>query len=74
MYLLNIKVFFLFEYVPREWYEKLWRDFKILDRNYDNLNIRFKIGLGLWRSMLIFILIYCSVKLINLFLNFICDL
>jgi len=46
MYLLNIKVFFLFEYVPREWYEKLWRDFKILDRNYDNLNIRLKIGLG----------------------------
>ncbi|CAB4476373.1 unnamed protein product [Rhizophagus irregularis] len=26
-------------FVPREWYEKLWRDFKNLDRDYGNLNI-----------------------------------
>ncbi|GES91637.1 hypothetical protein GLOIN_2v1773797 [Rhizophagus clarus] len=33
--------------MPREWYEKLWKDFQILERNYDNLNVRFKFGLGL---------------------------
>ncbi|POG72286.1 hypothetical protein GLOIN_2v1773797 [Rhizophagus irregularis DAOM 181602=DAOM 197198] len=32
-------------FVPREWYEKLWRDFKDLDRDYGNLNIRFRFGL-----------------------------
>ncbi|CAB4384204.1 unnamed protein product [Rhizophagus irregularis] len=32
-------------FVQREWYEKLWRDFKDLDRDYGNLNIRFKFGL-----------------------------
>jgi hypothetical protein len=34
-------------FVSREWYEKLWKDFQILERNYDSLNIRFKFGLGL---------------------------
>ena len=48
-------------FVPREWYEKLWRDFKDLDRNYENLNIRFRIGLNLWRVLFIFIIIYCLV-------------
>jgi len=48
-------------FVPREWYEKLWRDFKDLDRNYENLNIRFRIGLNLWRALFIFIIIYCLV-------------
>ena len=34
-------------FVPRGWYEKLWKDFQALERNYNDLNIRFKFGLGL---------------------------
>ncbi|GET54702.1 hypothetical protein GLOIN_2v1773797 [Rhizophagus irregularis DAOM 181602=DAOM 197198] len=32
-------------FIPREWYEKLWKDFQNLERNYDSLNIRFKFAL-----------------------------
>jgi hypothetical protein len=54
-------------FVPREWYEKLWRDFQILERSYDNLNIRFKFGLGLWRLVLIFTLLCFLIFFINKF-------
>ena len=43
------------EVVPRKWYEKLWKDYKILRDDHENLNIRFKIGLGLWRVLIIFL-------------------
>ena len=56
------------ESVPREWYEKLWRNFQILEENYDNLNIRFKFGLGLWRLLIIFTLMYFLIILIKEFL------
>ncbi|CAB4485233.1 unnamed protein product [Rhizophagus irregularis] len=52
-------------FVPREWYEKLWKDFQILERDYDSLNIRFKFGLGLWRLVLIFTLLYFLIIFIN---------
>ncbi|PKK61492.1 hypothetical protein RhiirC2_718376 [Rhizophagus irregularis] len=32
-------------FLPKGWYEKLWKDFQILERDYDSLNIRFKFGL-----------------------------
>ena len=56
-------------FVPREWYEMLWKDFKDLDRDYGNLNIKFRIGLNLWRVLLTFIMIYCLVTSIKFFLN-----
>lgn len=56
------------ESVLREWYEKLWRNFQILEENYDNLNIRFKFGLGLWRLLIIFTLMYFLIILIKEFL------
>ena len=54
-------------FIPREWYEKLWKDFQALERNYDNLNLRFKFGLGLWRLVLIFTLLCFLVFFINKF-------
>lgn len=57
------------EFVPREWYEKLWRNFQILENDYENLNFKFKIGLGLWRLLIIIIVIcilmYFLIKFIK---------
>ena len=33
------------DYVSREWYEQLWRNYQNLEKDFDNLNIRFKFGL-----------------------------
>ncbi|CAB4394990.1 unnamed protein product [Rhizophagus irregularis] len=52
-------------FVPRGWYEKLWKDFQALERNYNDLNIRFKFGLGLWRLVLIITLLYFLIIFIN---------
>lgn len=57
-------------FVPREWYENLWRDFNNLNRDYDDLNTRFRYGLNLWRIVLIFILIYFLINLIKIFFSF----
>ena len=51
------------DYVPREWYERLWRNYQNLERDFDNLNIRFKFGLGLWRLVIILVIIYFSYKI-----------
>ena len=51
------------DYVPREWYERLWRNYQNLERDFDNLNIRFKFGLGLWRLVIILVIIYVSYKI-----------
>src|SRR5271156_1191677 len=51
------------DYVPREWYERLWRNYQNLERDFDNLNIRFKFGLCLWRLVIILVIIYVSYKI-----------
>ena len=46
------------DYIPRGWYEQLWRDYQNLEVDHNNLNIRFKFGLNLWRSLIIFVIMY----------------
>jgi len=45
-------------FVPRKWYEKLWKDYQVLEKNNNNLNVKFRFGLGLWRLAIIFTLLY----------------
>jgi hypothetical protein len=33
------------EFVPREWYERLWKDTKIIDEDRENMRSRLKTGL-----------------------------
>jgi hypothetical protein len=61
------------DYVPREWYERLWRNYQNLERDFDNLNIRFKFGLGLWRLVIILVIIYFLIKFIS-FIERFCQL
>jgi hypothetical protein len=46
------------EFVPRKWYEQLWKDHQILGEICEDLRIRLKTGLGMWRTALILVLIY----------------
>ncbi len=55
------------DYVPREWYERLWRNYQNLERDFDNLNIRFKFGLGLWRLVIILVIILFSYKIYSFY-------
>lgn len=50
------------EFVPRKWYEQLWKDHLILKEICDDLRTRLKTGLGMWRVALICVLIYFLYK------------
>jgi hypothetical protein len=48
------------EVVPREWYERLWRDFRIIDEDREIVRAR-------WKKILLFLLIICIIICIIIF-------
>ena len=53
------------EFVPREWYERLWRDFRIIDEDREIVRARLRTGLTMWRVTLIGILILALIYFLN---------
>ena len=56
------------EFVPREWYERLWRDFRIIDEDREEAKARLRTGLTLWRGTLIIALIIALIYFLYKFL------
>lgn len=56
------------EFVPREWYERLWKDFKIIYNDLEDTKARLRTGLTIWRGTLIGTLIIVLIYFLYKFL------